>query len=192
MNDDERWRACVHEGHAVGARLLGVPSGSVCLKPWPHADFSHQGGAASICAIMAGGAAERLVFGDFIGIVTDKRNAAAIMDELGVDDGGAALWAWTCAFLALHLGLIFRVANVLWDLKALDGDEIDALLASRLRTNIEHLNRGIVDENSSAESITFRLEGSCGEQLSPWNLMQFARHSFIPALASTFDPRASP
>ena len=51
------------------------------------------------------------------------------MDELGVDDGGAALWAWTCAFLAPHLDLIFRVANVLWDLKALDGCEIDALIS---------------------------------------------------------------
>jgi hypothetical protein len=66
MNDDERWRACIHEcGHAVGARLLGVPSGYVCLKPRPQADFSHKRGAASICAIMAGGAAERLVFGDW-------------------------------------------------------------------------------------------------------------------------------
>jgi hypothetical protein len=129
MDDDERWRACVHEaGHAVGARLLGVPSGSVCLKPWPQAQFSHKGGAASICAIMAGGAAERLVFGDFIGVTTDRRNAAAIMEAIGVDDGGAALWAWTCAFLAPHLDLIFRVANVLWDLKALDGDQIDALV----------------------------------------------------------------
>jgi hypothetical protein len=129
MDDDLRWRACVHEtGHAVGARLLGVPLGYVWLEPSPQADFSHKRGAASVCAIMAGGAAERLVFGDFIGIRTDRRNAAAIMDELGVDDGGAALWAWTCAFLAPHLDLIFRVANVLWDLKALDGCEIDALM----------------------------------------------------------------
>jgi hypothetical protein len=53
---------------------------------------------------------------------------AALPSGLGVDDGGAALWAWTFAFLAPHLDLIFRVANLLWDLKALDGDEIDALM----------------------------------------------------------------
>jgi hypothetical protein len=48
-----------------------VPSGYVCLKPRPQAEFSHKGGAASVCAMMAGGAAERLVFGDCIGIRTD-------------------------------------------------------------------------------------------------------------------------
>ena len=133
MDDDLLWRACIHEaGHAVGARLLGVPSGMACLKPRPHADFSHKHGAASICAIMAGGAAERLVFGDFIGVVTDRRNATPLMNALGVDDGGSALWGWTCAILAPHLDLIFRVANVLWDLKALDGDEIDALLYDQM------------------------------------------------------------
>jgi hypothetical protein len=31
--------------------------------------------------------------------------------------------------LAQHLDLIVRVADALWDLKALDGCEIDALLA---------------------------------------------------------------
>jgi hypothetical protein len=130
MDDLLLWRVCIHEaGHAVGARLLGVPSGAVWLRPRPHAEFSHQGGAASVCAIMSGGAAERLVFGDFIGIEVDRRNAAALMDELGVDDGGAALWAWTFAVLAPHLDLIVRVAEVLWDVKALDGDQIDALLA---------------------------------------------------------------
>ena len=77
---------------------------------------------------MAGGAAERLAFGDCLGIWTDRRNATPLMNELGVDDGGAALWHWTCAFLAPHLDLIFRVANALWDLKALDGCEIDALM----------------------------------------------------------------
>jgi hypothetical protein len=53
----------------------------------------------------------------------------SLMGELGVDDGGAALWHWTCGFLAPHLGLIFRVTEALWDLKALDGDQIDSLLA---------------------------------------------------------------
>jgi len=60
MDEDDRWRACIHEsGHAVGARLLGVPLGYVCLEPSPQADFSHKVGAASVCAIMSGGAAER-------------------------------------------------------------------------------------------------------------------------------------
>jgi hypothetical protein len=75
--DDDRWRACIHEsGHAVGARLLGVPLGYVCLEPRPQADFSHKVGVASVCAIMGGGAAERLVFGDLVGVVTDRRHAA--------------------------------------------------------------------------------------------------------------------
>jgi hypothetical protein len=134
MDDDLRWRACVHEtGHAVGAKLFGVPFGYVWLEPSPQADFSHKHGAASICAIMSGGAAERLVFGDLIGVWTDRRNAAAIMEELGVDDGGAALWGWTFAVLAPHLGLIVRIAEALWDLKALDGEEIDALMLGACR-----------------------------------------------------------
>ena len=71
MDDDDRWRACVHEcGHAVAAKLLNVPLGYVWLEPSPQAQFSHQCGAASICAMMAGGAAERLVFGDCLGIRT--------------------------------------------------------------------------------------------------------------------------
>jgi hypothetical protein len=37
-------------------------------------------------------------------------------------------WAWTFDFLAPHLGLIFRVAEALWDLKVLVGCEIDALM----------------------------------------------------------------
>lgn len=62
------------------------------------------------------------------GELTNRRNAAPLLDQLGVDDGGAALWHLTCGFLAPHLGLIFRVADALWELKALDGDEIDALV----------------------------------------------------------------
>jgi hypothetical protein len=38
------------------------------------------------------------------------------------------LWGWTFAVLAPHLDLIVRVAEALWDLKALDGCEIDALV----------------------------------------------------------------
>lgn len=95
LNEDERWRACVHEtGHAVGAKLFGVPFGYVWLEPSPQSQFSHDSGAASICAIMAGGAAERLVFGDCLGVVTDRRNATPLMNALGIDDGGAALWGW--------------------------------------------------------------------------------------------------
>jgi hypothetical protein len=47
--------------------------------------------------------------------------------HLGHFDGGDAPWAWTFDFLAQHLDLIARVADALWDLKALDGCEIDAV-----------------------------------------------------------------
>ena len=71
------------------------------------------------------------MLGDYdVGVVRhDWERAAELMDGMGVDDGGAELCAWTCAFLAPHLDLIFRVADALWDLKALDGCEIDAILS---------------------------------------------------------------
>lgn len=82
-------------------------------------------------ALLAGAVAESLVLGgyDEIGVMVDWDNASALLVDLGHFDGGDALWAWTFDFLAQHLDLIARVADALWDLKALDGCEIVALLA---------------------------------------------------------------
>ena len=62
--------AFTNAGMLSPTKLLNVPLGYVWLEPSPQAQFSHQCGAASICAMMAGGAAERLVFGDCLGIRT--------------------------------------------------------------------------------------------------------------------------
>jgi hypothetical protein len=136
MADRRAWRIAVHEaGHCVAGRLLGLPCGGASVElDFPHAMFARDCGSHSVCALMAGAIAETLVFGDYdrIGVEVDWKRASARMEELGVDDGGEALWAYTTELLAPHVGLIVRVSTALMDAQWLDGGEIDALLAQYL------------------------------------------------------------
>jgi hypothetical protein len=63
-----------------------------------------------------------------LGSSVDWERASALLDALGHDDGGDALWAWTFDFLAPHLRLIERLAIKLFHARWLSGDEIDALV----------------------------------------------------------------
>src|SRR5580704_4275312 len=86
MDDDLHWRIAVHEsGHAVCARLLGLPSGGASIEPDAYAEFARDCGAASICALMAGAVAEGVVLGgyDSVGLKEDWRRASERLRRLG-------------------------------------------------------------------------------------------------------------
>jgi hypothetical protein len=132
MDDDLHWRIAVHEsGHAVCARLLGLPSGGASIEPDAYAEFAGDCGAASICALMAGAVAEGVVLGgyDSVGLKEDWRRATERLRRLGYDDGGAMLWGWTIDLMREHQDQIVRLATELWRASWLDQAEIDALLA---------------------------------------------------------------
>ena len=131
MDDALRWRVCCHEaGHAVAARLMGLPCGAASVWPDPLAEFSRSCGEHSVVALMAGAVAESLVLGgyDEVGVMVDWNRACARLEGLGHFDGGEFLWAWTFDFLAPHLRLIERLAIKLFHARWLSGDEIDALV----------------------------------------------------------------
>jgi hypothetical protein len=68
MSVDRDWRIAVHEsGHALLARPLGLPGcgEASVIEPNAHAHFPLDHGAASVCALMAGAAAEIELLGDY-------------------------------------------------------------------------------------------------------------------------------
>ena len=124
----DRWRVAVHEGgHVVAARLMGLPVGGASAVPSDaYAYVPFDGGSwASVCMLMGGAIGEALVFGgyDEHGASWDWEIATELMDGMGVDDGGEALWRWTFALM------LVRLATELFHVQVLDGDAIDALLA---------------------------------------------------------------
>ena len=112
---------------------MGLPGcgGASAVEPNAYAVFPHGCGAHSIVALMAGACAEQLVLGayDNVGVTDDWRLVTALMDGMGVSDGGEALWTYTNELLVLYEDLIVRVAAELMHARSLDGGEIDALLA---------------------------------------------------------------
>jgi hypothetical protein len=67
--------------------------------------FARDCGAESIVALMAGAISEALVLGDYddVGVEVDWERASARLEELGVVDGGEALWRWTFDLSAVGL-----------------------------------------------------------------------------------------
>ena len=113
---DRAWRIRVHEaGHAVGARLLGLPrcGAAIIVEPYAKAVFDCGCGERSVIALMAGTAAETIVFGvcDPIGFSNDWRRVTGALKRAGDDGGVAMLWAQTMGLLRPHGGLIRRVAD---------------------------------------------------------------------------------
>ena len=112
---------------------MGLPDcgGASAVEPDAYAVFPHGCGAHIIVALMAGACAEQLVLGayDNVGVTDDWRLVTALMDGMGVSDGGEALWTYTNELLAPHQGLIVRLADALLHAQTLNGDAIDALIA---------------------------------------------------------------
>ncbi len=52
--------------------------------------------------------------------------ATALMDDLGCDDGGALLWAYTAELMAPYEAVIVGLADELMKARSLAGFEIDA------------------------------------------------------------------
>ena len=72
---------------------MRLPCGGACVvPPEANAKFSCDYGARSIIALMAGAAAEVVVFGDHhpIGFSSDWRRATGMLKRSG-DDGGVAM-----------------------------------------------------------------------------------------------------
>ena len=102
---DLRRRISIHEaGHVFVARKLRLPGcgGASVVLDNPHAVFPIDHGAASVCALMAGHAAEFVAFDgdcDASGCAVDRERWLERLDRLGYDDGGAALWDHTAALV---------------------------------------------------------------------------------------------
>jgi hypothetical protein len=131
--DELAWHIAVHEsGHAVAARLMGLPGcGGASAEPdGAYAVFPGDCGAHSVAALMAGACAEAIVLGDFDphGLAVDRELAAAEMECVGVVDGGETLWEFTFDLLAPYETLITSLAAELWRAGSLDGGEIDAVM----------------------------------------------------------------
>jgi hypothetical protein len=92
--------------------------------------FARDCGGESIVALMAGAISEARVLGDYdeVGVEVDWERASALLDALGHDDGGDALWAWTFDLLEPHEGVIVRLATKLFHAGWLSGAAIDALV----------------------------------------------------------------
>lgn len=132
------WRIAVHEaGHCVAARLLRLPRCGAASVVEPHAGavFAADCGVASICALMAGGCAETVLFGDHDrdGNRIDRERVQERLQRLGYDDGGQALWRYTLDVLRPYRTPLVRLAIELKRARALDGDTLDALVAHYLR-----------------------------------------------------------
>ncbi len=104
--------------------------GASIVRPYAHARFSCNHGAASVCALMAGACAEVVAFGSYdeIGFQTDAQRAEERLQRLGYTDGGAALWDRTLTLVRQHLGRIEWLAVHLQYAQTLDGHAIDDIV----------------------------------------------------------------
>jgi hypothetical protein len=109
------WRIGVHEsGHCVAARLLNLSCGSACIvEPFAQAEFDCDSGERSIIALMAGAAAEVIVFGDHHprGFADDWKRVTGRLKRAGDDARVPILWARTMGLLRPHERAICRVAR---------------------------------------------------------------------------------
>jgi hypothetical protein len=122
---DHDWRVAIHEaGHAVVARLLQLPDcGEASITPG-FATFSVDHGPASICALMAGAAAEITLFGDH-----DHQGNSADAKLVERFDGDTdALWNHTLDLTQQYRSLIARVAIRLRRARTLDAAAIDRIV----------------------------------------------------------------
>ena len=121
----------MHEAaHATIARLLQVPDcGGACVEDGKgHAKFSDKGGTCSIIAMMAGAAAEQVLFGDYdaAGSRTDAQQAGQRLTFGGGDS--TQLWGTATDLVRQHLGAITFLASQLHRERTLTGDAIDAIV----------------------------------------------------------------
>lgn len=125
------WRRAVHEaGHAVAARLLGLPNcGDACVEPGDaHARFPCDDGDKSVVALMAGSCAELEIFGDY-----DRAGCRADAGRVGARmafGDHSALWHYTIDHMVKpHVGLISFIAHRLACERVLEGPVIDGIFA---------------------------------------------------------------
>ena len=99
---DRAWHISVHEaGHAVAGRLLDLRCGAAnIVEPYAKAVFDCDCGERSMIALMAGAAAETIVFGDCdkIGFTNDWRRVTGALKRAGDDGRVSMLWRrrWAC------------------------------------------------------------------------------------------------
>ena len=148
------WRIAIHKsGHCVAARLLRLPGCGGATMPHGFADaqavFPSNHGWRSICAMMAGSAAETILFGDHdrFGGGWDRERARQRLEALGYqalgysadaetfDHCSQALWSYTIKRLRPYRTAIVRLAIALRRARVLDGGEIDRMVIrdSRMR-----------------------------------------------------------
>jgi hypothetical protein len=132
MDHDPRWRAAVHEaGHATVARLLRLPHcGQAAVEPTPHAVINTECGPPSICALMAGAAAEAELLGNFdeFGCALDLERWTQLLERHGYRDGGAALWDYTARLVRWHRGRVALTAIKLKRQGVLDAAALDRIV----------------------------------------------------------------
>jgi hypothetical protein len=95
-----------------------------------HAKFSCDDGQRSIVALMAGAAAEQVLFNsiDEVGCRVDMQRVRRRLERCGYHDGGSELWTYTLDFVRPHLGAITFLASVLQRERVLDGETITAIV----------------------------------------------------------------
>lgn len=132
MPVDRIQRIAIHEaGHATAARLLRLPNcGEASVAPRSYARVPTDHGASSICAIMAGSAAEIVTFGDYDpeGNEVDRELAWEQLERCGYEDADA-LWNYTLALVRRHQARIGYLAVKLKRAGTLDGPAIDRIVA---------------------------------------------------------------
>jgi hypothetical protein len=125
-------RVALHEaGHAVvclGVRLplvrLQLNPPRYDLAPGPHPR------KAQLLALMGGGAAEELIFGDAIGTGSDDEQ---IRDLLEPGDDEAALRDQVRQLLRWNVGTVRLLAARLMRERALSGEDVEAFIRRRSR-----------------------------------------------------------
>jgi hypothetical protein len=130
---DRDWRISIHEAsHACIARVLKLPRCGAAFvdEPDAHAEFPVDHGAASICALMAGAAAETILLGNFdeVGFTTDREKLNYWIERHGCD--GETLWDHTLAMVRENIRCIEFIAGMLSRHRVLDGPSIDRVVAT--------------------------------------------------------------
>ena len=162
MSDDLRWRVSIHEaGHAVAWSLLGVGEvlsatvglqgpGAVMTRPYGHLAQTQDWMRRTVACLLAGRAAEMLVFGD------------ALAGSGGHDDSDlaratdCALSAETSLGFSEHMPLLYRSPRTSFDALTLDRD-LAARVHARLTAAEEVAARLLTERRPELLEIAERL-----------------------------------